>query len=593
MPGALILDGHSRAAVEAVQSLGRAGIPVTVSAAEADCSAFASRYPVDRLLQPDTVPVAGFIQWLRALDARQRFELLIPSTEASLLALQSLAEDDPLRRRAVLPSQQDMAIALDKTRTCALASRLAIHLPASRVIDHVTQIGSAAALPTVLKPSHSKRIEQGELKGFEPAIVSDAQARRAILGEWVPRMAVIEQEYIGGWGVGVEMLYRNGQRVWHLAHERLHEWPLTGGGSSYRRAIDPPPELLDAATRLMDALDWHGVAMVEFKRAPDGRFVLMEINPRLWGSLALSIDAGVDFPIGLWQLATGRMPAPQPRYRVGMRTRHLVNDTLLWQRGNLLADRSNPLLLLRPRLPSLLGPLRALIGGERWDHFQWSDLGPFVNDIRKAGLLARQVLAERNQTRHLGRRWQQERDRFAAIADNVARERRAPRLMFVCQANICRSPFAALLAAQRLPGCTIESSALSDRPGRGTPDNVADDAGRFNLDMRAHRSNTLTLEHGRHADAVFVMEPHQLQAVRARFPELASRTFLLGLFAQSPSARIDDPNFLGSAEVRRINDQIASALDGLKALLVDNPLVRQVIGEGSAIAARVDARNAA
>ena len=66
--------------------------------------------------------------------------------------------------------------------------------------------------------------------------------------------------------------------------------------------------------------------MVEFRVAPDGKFRLMEINPRLWGSLALSIDAGVDFPALLAQLATGHRPAPVLKYALGVRSRWWWGD---------------------------------------------------------------------------------------------------------------------------------------------------------------------------------------------------------------------------------------------------------------------------
>ena len=51
-----------------------------------------------------------------------------------------------------------------------------------------------------------------------------------------------------------------------------------------------------ASEQLLGDLAFHGVAMVEFRRTPDGRAALMEVNPRLWGSLQLAIDAStIDF----------------------------------------------------------------------------------------------------------------------------------------------------------------------------------------------------------------------------------------------------------------------------------------------------------
>jgi hypothetical protein len=66
--------------------------------------------------------------------------------------------------------------------------------------------------------------------------------------------------------------------------------------------------------------------MLEFKTdGRTGRPYLMEINGRLWGSLQLAIDAGVDFPALLVGCALGERRA-RPSYRVGVRNRWWWGD---------------------------------------------------------------------------------------------------------------------------------------------------------------------------------------------------------------------------------------------------------------------------
>ena len=65
--------------------------------------------------------------------------------------------------------------------------------------------------------------------------------------------------------------------------------------------------------------------MVEFKvNATDA--YLMEINTRFWGSLQLAIDAGVDFPWLLYQMACGNPLEPVKRYKEGNQLRWLLGD---------------------------------------------------------------------------------------------------------------------------------------------------------------------------------------------------------------------------------------------------------------------------
>jgi predicted ATP-grasp superfamily ATP-dependent carboligase len=58
---------------------------------------------------------------------------------------------------------------------------------------------------------------------------------------------------------------------------------------------------------VLDELQWHGQAMVEFKQErSSGAFKLIEINPKFWGSLELSLSAGMNFPEHLCTMARGK-----------------------------------------------------------------------------------------------------------------------------------------------------------------------------------------------------------------------------------------------------------------------------------------------
>jgi predicted ATP-grasp superfamily ATP-dependent carboligase len=67
--------------------------------------------------------------------------------------------------------------------------------------------------------------------------------------------------------------------------------------------------------------------MVEFKQDDrDGSLRLMEINARFWGSLQLAIDAGVNFPAILLDVARKREITPVGPYRVGVKSRWFLGD---------------------------------------------------------------------------------------------------------------------------------------------------------------------------------------------------------------------------------------------------------------------------
>ncbi len=173
----LVLDGHSRAALETLQSLGRAGIEVDIAAESLDCLAMYSRYATNQLLQPSQANGA-FQAWLRDQDRVRGYELIVPATEASLRGLRVLDEEDPLRRKAVLPSNYALDIAIDKEKTCALAAHLGIPVPQGRLISSIHEIGG--------RRNFSRRTETGLQQGDDAGRTAHASRGRGQDGGTAP-----------------------------------------------------------------------------------------------------------------------------------------------------------------------------------------------------------------------------------------------------------------------------------------------------------------------------------------------------------------------------------------------------------------------
>jgi protein-tyrosine-phosphatase/predicted ATP-grasp superfamily ATP-dependent carboligase len=555
----LVLDGHSRAALETLQSLGRAGVQVDLAAETQDCLAMRSRYISRKLQQPSPERAADFRAWLRELDRLRNYALIVPATETSLLGLRQLDENDPLRRKAVIAGDKALDVALDKEKTWQLAHQLGVSAPRGVLISTLSEIGHLQEFPVVLKPTHSKVVIDGALRTLAVAVVKNESERQEQLRRWLPVTPVQQQEYIQGRGVGVEFLFNRGKKIWHFAHERVHEYPLTGGASSYRRSIDPPVALLQDAEKLLTALHWHGVAMVEFKIDAKGQHWLMEINPRLWGSLALSIDAGVDFPLGLLQVARGEQPAPQPKYKVPYHTRDLRTD-VDWLKCNLTANQHDPLLHTRSRTVSFLELLRPLFGRESWDHFDWRDLG-----LTRRAL----ALAGTDQVRpiyHKIKNWQIKRKlrrHHNALLRRLKAEDGLSKIVFLCYGNICRSPLAAALAEKRLSGVRIDSAGFHEQTGRSCPQKILRIGTAFGIDVSSHRSARVTRDQLANADLVIAMDLGNLNRLRQEFPEMANRTTLLGLFGKPETVAIADPYLADEAASNRICKQVLEGVEGL------------------------------
>ena len=176
-------------------------------------------------------------------------------------------------------------------------------------------------------------------------------------------------------------------------HRRLHEVPISGGASALRESVALDPRLLGHSVRLLAALRWTGLAMVEFRLGSEGP-VLMEVNGRIWGSLPLALKSGVDFPLGLARLYLDPEPEPEAAANgaaLGVRSRNLRLE-LVWIASVLRRRRRYPFLAAPPRRDGLVAALRLPLPGDGFDVLCRDDPAPGISDaVGAAGHLLRKV----------------------------------------------------------------------------------------------------------------------------------------------------------------------------------------------------------
>jgi protein-tyrosine phosphatase len=125
--------------------------------------------------------------------------------------------------------------------------------------------------------------------------------------------------------------------------------------------------------------------------------------------------------------------------------------------------------------------------------------------------------------------------------------RKNPSVLFVCTANICRSPMAAALLRARLQReqpdwreWQVESA--------GTWALVGEMAARYSRqvmaergqDISAHRARMVSAEMLKNFNLILTMEPGQKEALQVEFPGMADRVFMLSEMSGSFAA-IEDP----------------------------------------------------
>ena len=303
---AIVTDVHYRMSLAIIRDLADAGVSV-IACDYADIQKPAGFFS-NRIA--GRVPLAreGYADGLFAL-CKQTMEqdgqkpALIPVGAKTLALVSQQRERFAGVSGLLVPKEQDLALLNDKECVANLAQALGIPVPRAYA-------GAARPVqfPAVVKPVCG---EKAGLSAAERYVIArDAQQLERAVAHFtgVTGQRPLIQEYLCGGAAGCSVLAREGKVLASICHERIREYPVSGGPSSCCRKIDAP-ELLQYAQKITASLGYSGVAMFEFKQGADGAYRLLEVNPRVWGTYPLTRVCGSNFT-WLWCLAALGLPLP-------------------------------------------------------------------------------------------------------------------------------------------------------------------------------------------------------------------------------------------------------------------------------------------
>jgi protein-tyrosine-phosphatase/predicted ATP-grasp superfamily ATP-dependent carboligase len=583
----LILGASPRVSIPMARSLQRAGIPVEIASfqpEEHDISSRAIRQ-FHRLPARRQDP-AAFTQALLALVRERQFDTILPGGDPALAALSDLYEELRPLVHVGCPPPRSVERVLNKSLTLEAARQCGIRVPFSCTVSSMEELESIAPqlrFPVVAKP---------EKKG--------AAAFRIFYFSNLPELAtalahkalgsVLLQEYCPGVGVGVEILIHRGECVAKFQHRRLKEAPVTGGVAIFAVAEEPDPELLASSMALLRALEWEGVAMVEYRVDRGNKAsALMEVNGRFWGSVSFPISAGVDFPLYYWQVLHGERPNVPPQYSVGMRWR--------WSPG--YVDRMQSILFrnagqIGPRPSIARELLRAPLDFSPFVKealWSWSDPLPFFAEAARmvwsfVAAVSKSVLrrlAPRNLKAYAGiynRLAPEIRPAYVTLrvtdALHLRNRNGRPALrnpqsfLFVCFGNLMRSPMAGTmmkhaLARRGLSSDGVQSAGLHAQPGRAAHEWAIAVSRELGLPLDRHRAQLVTPQLVDGSDAIFAMDYENLAELQTLYPDAKHKIFLLSSYAagNQRNREIPDPYFGDIETTRQCYSVLSKCIDNL------------------------------
>ncbi len=248
-------------------------------------------------LNSDPQDIDNYAKELIQVLKKADYDVLIPVGLNSNLMASKYKSEIQSYVNLVAPDWEYMKIAANKDMTMNLASCIGVPTPQTLVLDDISDLRDITEFPVVIKSSDESKNyikycnnPQELLENFNELSSKS-------------RTKIICQEYIEGFGCGFFGIYHEGRLISYFLHKRLKEFPITGGPSAVAEAFFDG-NLYHYGKELCDALHWNGPIMAEFKYDVVKKdYRLIEINPKLWGSLDLTIEAGINVPNVLIQSA--------------------------------------------------------------------------------------------------------------------------------------------------------------------------------------------------------------------------------------------------------------------------------------------------
>lgn len=357
---ALVTDARFPAALAGVRALGAAGVGLVAIGSSRLAGGRWSSGAAGRGLAPDPgVDPQGFADRVGELSRRHGDPPIFAATEPAIDALLAAGLGRAFAPAAVLASLRAKA-GLD-----GLVSGTRLRAP--RLLARTTAAGLADL----------EIDDEVVVKGVDPAgplrgirLAGDRAALRHLSVLLPAGIEVIVQERVAGPQLSLAVvLARNGGRLACFQHAVQRTWPIAGGTTTLACSEAPDPELVDAVAGMLARAGFWGLAQLDLVAGRDGPVVL-DVNTRFYGSMALATACGINLPAA-WHAAACDRPHPQPAaYRAGLgfwwaegdiRTLHRVRRPRadhvgpLWAAGDLPAGALTQISALATEARARLG----------------------------------------------------------------------------------------------------------------------------------------------------------------------------------------------------------------------------------------------
>ncbi len=310
-----------------MESLAKQGHEIYLLDDDPYCAGFRSKYCKEGIVSPSEEDADKYIDAITAIVLTRRFDLLIPVSDIAVELLSTHRQRVSAHVPMFLPSKELINLACFKDRTYRFALDKDILIPRTYFpisIDDIVRLSVEVNYPCMVKRSRGTGNKGNTYISDKEQLINYYQLLTQ-QDDWP-----VIQEYIVGDFYGFLAVADQGEVLDCLTYKTDQKYAASVIAPYCFSVVDE--NFLDTAKRIIKLLNWSGAVNLDFMKGPDGRFFLLEINPRLSGSVNFAYQLGVDLPLIYTKLALGQLvnKFERIRYPSGVIFRFVLTSEIIF-----------------------------------------------------------------------------------------------------------------------------------------------------------------------------------------------------------------------------------------------------------------------
>lgn len=257
-------------------------------------------------------PAAGtqaLLERLQFINEKENIDVLIPNFDAELYNFIKLSPKlKELGIHTFLPTGEQLE-SRDKVNLYEFGKKHDMLVPKDKVIykaDDIDSIAEDLGFPLVIKGKYYDAVVAQTLEQAQKAFYK-------LQAKW--GLPIIVQQFINGTEINIAALGDGeGNAISIIPMRKLY---ITDKGKAWAGITLEDSDLIDLATKFIEATHWKGGFELELMMTLEGKPYIMEINPRFPAWIYLTAAAGQNQPSSLVKMALGEKIQPFKDYEVG------------------------------------------------------------------------------------------------------------------------------------------------------------------------------------------------------------------------------------------------------------------------------------